>query len=68
MIGITKDGKWLYYDGPIDKIPSGEWEEIALKDGTRSIADRVSLFDNIIVAKITHAALKRPQRTKKAKR
>jgi len=30
MIGITKDGKWLYYDGPIDKIPSGEWEEIAL--------------------------------------
>jgi len=27
MIGITKDGKWLYYDGPIDKIPSGEWRK-----------------------------------------
>ncbi len=24
-IGITKEGKWLRYDGPVDKIPSGEW-------------------------------------------
>lgn len=31
MIGITKEGKWLTYDGPADKIGSGEWQEIAQK-------------------------------------
>lgn len=31
MIGITKDGKWLTYDGPTDKIGSGEWQTIAEK-------------------------------------
>jgi D-alanine-D-alanine ligase len=25
-IGITKDGKWLLYQGPVDKIATGEWE------------------------------------------
>ncbi|AUS97776.1 D-alanine--D-alanine ligase A [Clostridium thermosuccinogenes] len=29
MIGITKDGRWLTYDGPVDKIGSGEWQAIA---------------------------------------
>lgn len=29
MIGITKEGKWLLYDGPIDKIEDGSWQEIA---------------------------------------
>ena len=29
MIGITKDGRWLTYDGPIDKIGSGEWQAVA---------------------------------------
>jgi len=29
MVGITRDGKWLGYDGPIDKIGTGEWEETA---------------------------------------
>ncbi|MDF2521972.1 MAG: D-alanine--D-alanine ligase, partial [Clostridia bacterium] len=29
MIGITKDGQWLTYDGPVEKIGSGEWEAIA---------------------------------------
>jgi D-alanine-D-alanine ligase len=24
--GITKQGKWLYYDKEIEKIPTGEWE------------------------------------------
>lgn len=28
-IGITKDGQWLLYHGPVDKIESGEWEAIA---------------------------------------
>lgn len=25
-IGITKDGRWLLYSGPIDKIANGDWE------------------------------------------
>lgn len=31
IIGITRDGRWLAYDGPIEKIGSGEWEDIAQK-------------------------------------
>lgn len=31
MIGITKDGQWLTYDGPVEKIGSGEWEALAQK-------------------------------------
>lgn len=26
LLGITKDGKWYYYDGDIDAIPSDEWQ------------------------------------------
>ncbi|HEX2926565.1 MAG TPA: D-alanine--D-alanine ligase family protein [Ruminiclostridium sp.] len=29
MIGITKGGQWLTYNGPVEKIGSGEWEAIA---------------------------------------
>lgn len=29
MIGITKDGQWLTYEGPTEKIGSGEWQQIA---------------------------------------
>ena len=29
LIGITKEGKWLLYDGPIDKIEDGSWQGIA---------------------------------------
>lgn len=25
-VGITKDGRWFYYGGPLEKIASGEWE------------------------------------------
>ncbi len=28
-IGITKKGRWMLYDGPIEKIENGEWEEIS---------------------------------------
>ncbi len=31
MIGITKDGQWLTYEGPTEKIGSGEWQQIALQ-------------------------------------
>jgi len=30
-IGITKSGQWMIYNGPIEKIETGEWEEIANK-------------------------------------
>ncbi len=30
MIGITKEGQWLNYEGPADKIGSGEWEKLSL--------------------------------------
>ncbi len=26
-IGITREGLWKYYDGPVDKIITGEWEK-----------------------------------------
>lgn len=29
MVGITKDGKWLSYDGPTGLIGSGEWQPLA---------------------------------------
>jgi D-alanine-D-alanine ligase len=29
MIGITKDGQWITYDGPVEKIGSGEWQAMA---------------------------------------
>ena len=28
-VGITKEGKWLLYDGPVDMIETGEWEDYA---------------------------------------
>jgi D-alanine-D-alanine ligase len=29
MVGITKEGRWLSYDGPVGKIGCGEWQAIA---------------------------------------
>lgn len=29
MIGITRQGAWKYYDGPIDGVITGEWEKNA---------------------------------------
>lgn len=29
MIGITKDGRWLSYDGPIGLLGTGEWQVLA---------------------------------------
>lgn len=26
LIGITKNGRWLYYPGSVEDIPNGEWE------------------------------------------
>lgn len=42
MLGITKDGRWLSYDGPVGLIGTGEWQALAearagLKTGSRSM-------------------------------
>ncbi|MDP4094125.1 MAG: D-alanine--D-alanine ligase family protein [Bacillota bacterium] len=29
MFGITKDGRWLHYDGPVECLETGEWQAIA---------------------------------------
>lgn len=29
MIGITRQGAWKYYDGPVENIITGEWEKSA---------------------------------------
>lgn len=29
LIGITKEGHWLLYDGPVDKIQDGSWQQEA---------------------------------------
>lgn len=30
-IGITKDGRWYLYDGPVEKIVTGEWKDYAVR-------------------------------------
>lgn len=42
MIGITKDGRWLSYDGPVNLLGTGEWQAIAearLKVGVAALPD-----------------------------
>jgi len=42
MIGITKDGNWLNYNGPIEKIGSGEWEALAREKARVSLNNGLS--------------------------
>lgn len=58
MIGITKEGKWLLYDGPTDLIQKGEWKnyaelkllsdpekyELTVLGSTKSLKDRVDVI------------------------
>ncbi len=32
MVGLTKSGDWLPYQGPLSAIPTGEWESIARRE------------------------------------
>ncbi len=40
LIGITKDGRWLNYDGPLEKLAGGEWQALAEKNMGTSAASR----------------------------
>lgn len=53
MMGITKDGKWLPYNGDIDKIPSGEWEQIAIEGNVKGIGIQSSLLDAMVASSNT---------------
>jgi len=46
MIGITKDGQWLTYDGPTEKIGSGEWQAIAEKQLYAQNSQKQKLSEN----------------------
>ncbi|NLD49193.1 MAG: D-alanine--D-alanine ligase A, partial [Clostridiaceae bacterium] len=48
ILGITKEGRWLPYNGPLEKIASGEWEEIALKGRVKSLEANCSIIDSIV--------------------
>jgi D-alanine-D-alanine ligase len=37
MLGITKDGRWLRYDGPVEKLATGEWQAIAEDEDDKTI-------------------------------
>jgi D-alanine-D-alanine ligase len=37
MIGITKDGRWLVYDGPVEELSTGRWQTIAEEKNEDSI-------------------------------
>lgn len=52
FVGITKEGRWVPYNGPVEKIASGEWEEIAVNEIVESIPYR----DNIINAIVSRGA------------
>jgi len=56
LIGITKEGNWLLYDGPVEKIEDGSWQQVAeaalaqnpekyelivLGSGGKSLKDRI---------------------------
>lgn len=45
IIGITKEGKWLPYDGPTELLSTGEWKEIAEKN-TASIKKITDITNN----------------------
>lgn len=44
-IGITKDGRWYLYDGPAEKIATGEWEAEAVK----ALAENPQKYDFSVV-------------------
>jgi D-alanine-D-alanine ligase len=58
IIGITKNGEWRMYEGDVDKIASGEWEEgntskaIIVPDATIKGIIKIDKNDKVTIAKI----------------
>ncbi|MDD2215804.1 MAG: D-alanine--D-alanine ligase [Eubacteriales bacterium] len=43
-IGITREGKWFFYDGPVEKIEDGSWQgepEMTVVAGLGSLKERI---------------------------
>jgi D-alanine-D-alanine ligase len=58
MIGITKEGKWLPYNGSVEMLPTGEWQEIAqttilsqpaINDSIISVSDLQVLKPDVVI-------------------
>lgn len=66
-IYITKEGRWLLYDGPIENIQSGNWEKYATTailspDAThkgiyRIVGDKLKLMPIDLVFPVLHGAM-----------
>lgn len=41
MIGITKKGQWMLYQGPVEKLKDGSWEAIARELDNRQLIDLI---------------------------
>jgi D-alanine-D-alanine ligase len=63
---ITKDGRWLLYDGPVDHISSGNWEDFSVsailspdrehKGLLRIVGDKVKNIPVDLVFPVLHGA------------
>jgi D-alanine-D-alanine ligase len=60
LVGITKEGRWLPYNGPVEKIASGEWEEIAVSEMVKSIPYRDNIINAIVSRGASSEALIKP--------
>ena len=45
MIGITKQGEWLPYDGSVEALPDGSWEKFANPTGRISLEKGVTAIE-----------------------
>lgn len=48
LIGITREGRWLSYNGPAEKLGTGEWEAIALSEMNKAqglLAENIPVMD-----------------------
>ena len=46
LIGITKEGQWLKYNGPVELIESSKWEEIAREEHSKNSFSKMELISN----------------------
>ncbi len=42
MIGITKEGRWLNYDGPAEKLSDGSWQQLAEEQAAEKQLSRLA--------------------------
>lgn len=55
-VGITKDGEWLLYNGPIELMDNGEWQELAHKTVASNVASSAATTATATTATATASA------------